>query len=139
METHGDAERISKMRVEPELTYQDYKDGVSDAFHLLGDRDFETAEDITNYMTDEDDDLLVPNSTSLAIWIISIGEYEVRHDLLEQRVLEQLSYHIPRFQMGKYVEDLTAEELEQVKEDIDYILSRVELIKVRTLEDDPEE
>lgn len=126
------------MRIEPELTYQDYKDGVVDAFHLLGDKGWDTAEKITNYMTDEDNELLLPNSTSLALWIISIGEYEVKHNLLEDRVLEQLSYHIPRFKMGKYVEDLTSEEYKQVSEDVEYILSKVKLIKVN-LDDDLEE
>lgn len=126
------------MRVDPELTYQDYKDGVEDAFSILGHKGHETADTITNWLADEDDDLLIPNSTSLAIWIISIGEYEVRHNILEDRVLEQLSYHIPRFQMGKYVDDLSEEEYEQVKADIDYILSKVELIKLENLEDDEE-
>ena len=127
------------MRVDPELTYQDYKDGVKDAFRLMDYKGHETADTITDWMADDDDDLLIPNSTSLAIWIISIGEYEVRHNILEDRVLEQLSYHIPRFQMGKYVDDLSEEEYKQVKEDVDYILSKVNLIKVRTLEDDKEE
>lgn len=126
------------MRVDPELTYQDYKDGVEDAFGLLGFKGCETADRITDWLADEDDDLLIPNSTSLAIWIISIGEYEVRHNILEDRVLEQLSYHIPRLQMGKYVDDLSEEEYEQVKADIDYILSKVELIKLENLEDDEE-
>ncbi len=122
------------MRIEPELTYQDYKDGVIGAFNILGDKNYERAEDITNYMADEDDELLV--GTSLAIWIISIGEYEVRHNLLEDRVLQQLSYHIPRFEMGKYTEDLTAEEYEQVKKDVEYIKSKVKLYKLKSYEDD---
>lgn len=126
------------MRVDPELTYQDYKDGVEDAFSILGYKGHETADTITNWLADEDDDLLIPNSTSLAIWIISIGEYEIRHNILEDRVLEQLSYHIPRFQMGKYVDDLSEEEYEQIKADIDYILSKVELIRLENLEDDEE-
>ena len=126
------------MRVDPEYIYSEYKDRVKDAFSLMECKGYETADTITNWMADEDDELLIPNSTSLAIWIISIGEYEVRHDILEDRVLEQLSYHIPRFQMGKYVDDLSEEEYKQVKEDVDYILSKVKLIKVRTLEDDEE-
>lgn len=127
------------MRVDPEYVYKEYKETVIGAFGSLGDEHYETADKITDWMADEDDELLVLNSTSLALWIISIGEYEVRHDILEHRVLEQLSYHIPRFQMGKYVDDLTKEEYEQVKADVDYILSKVQLIKVKTLEDDEEE
>ena len=37
-------------------------------------------------MTDEDNELLI--GTSEALWIISIGAYEVEHDILEERVLE---------------------------------------------------
>ena len=40
------------MRVDPELTYQDYKDGVEDAFHLLGNKNYMTPNKITDYMTD---------------------------------------------------------------------------------------
>ena len=73
------------MRVDPELTYQDYKDGVEDAFHLLERKICKTVGEVTDYMTDEDDDLLIKDSTSLAIWIITIGEYEIRHNILEKK------------------------------------------------------
>lgn len=126
------------MRIDPEYVYSEYKDRVEGAFNILGTEGYKTPDKITDWMADDDDDLLISNSTSLAIWIISIGEYEVRHNILEDRVLEQLSYHIPRFQMGKYVDDLSEEEYEQVKADIDYILSKVELIKLENLEDDEE-
>ena len=36
-------------------------------------------------LADEDDDLLIEDSTSLAIWIITIGEYEIRHNILEKK------------------------------------------------------
>jgi hypothetical protein len=115
------------MRVEPELTYQDYKDGVITAFHLLGQETLETPRDITDYMADEDDDLLIINSTSLALWMISIGEYEVRHNILENRVREMLGFHIPRFLDGRYTKDLTKEEYKQVKADVEYVLSQTEI------------
>jgi hypothetical protein len=127
------------MRVEPELTYQDYKDGVITAFHLLGQETLETPRDITDYMAEEDDDLLIRNSTSLALWMISIGEYEVRHNILENRVCEMLGFHIPRFLDGRYTEDLTEEEYEQVKADVEYILSETEIEYWDNIEDmDPE-
>ena len=47
------------MRVDPELTYQDYKDWVEDAFRPLGKKGWENAEIVTDYMTDEDNDLLL--------------------------------------------------------------------------------
>ncbi|MFR7511219.1 MAG: hypothetical protein ACLUUN_02895, partial [Muribaculaceae bacterium] len=98
------------MRVDPELVYNDYKDRVIGAFNLFGKKGLEKAENITNYMADEDDDLLIEDSTSLAIWIITIGEYEIRHNILEKRVHDQLCYHIPRFLDGVFDEDLTEEE-----------------------------
>lgn len=124
------------MRVDPELTYQDYKDGVIDCFSLLGDKGCETAEKITNWMADEDDDLLVKDSTSLAIWIVTIGEYEIRHNILEKRVHDQLCYHIPRFLDGVFDDDLTEEEHKQMQEDVDYILSKVEMYNVVDSEDE---
>ena len=124
------------MRVDPELTYQDYKDGVEDAFHLLERKICKTVGEVTDYMTDEDDDLLIKDSTSLAIWIVTIGEYEVRHDILEKRVHNELCYHIPRFLDGVYDDDLSEEERKQMQADVDYILSKVELYKVVPIEED---
>lgn len=118
------------MRVDPELTYQDYKDGLIDAFHLLERKICKTVGDVTDYMTDEDDDLLIKDSTSLAIWIITIGEYEIRHNILEKRVHNQLCYHIPRFLDGVFDDDLSEEEHKQMQADVDYILSKIELYEV---------
>lgn len=119
------------MRIEPELTYKDYEDRVIGAFHLLGDPGCEKAENITNYMTDEDDELLIDGSTDLAIWIITIAVYEVTHDILEDRVLEQLSYHIQMYEKkGAYKADLSEEEIEMMERDIDIIKSKVEFIPV---------
>lgn len=120
------------MRAYDDLTYEEYKEGVVGAFCILGDKGYETAEDITNYMTDEDNELLI--GTSLALWIISIGAYEIEHNLLEDRVLEQLSYHILRYEMGKY-QDITDDERGLLEEDIKFIKSKVQLIPVRSYED----
>ena len=89
-------------------------------------------------MTEEDDDLLIKDSTSLAIWIVTIGEYEVRHDILEKRVHNELCYHIPRFLDGVYDDDLSEEEHKQMQADVDYILSKIELYEVVPIEDDEE-
>ena len=121
------------MRVDPELTYQDYRDRVEDAFRLLENNICKSVDDVTNYMTDEDNDLLVKDSTSLAIWIITIGEYEIRHNILEERVHDQLCYHIPRFLDGIFDDDLTKEEHKQMQKDVDYILSKVEMYKIQTM------
>ena len=124
------------MRVDPELTYQDYRDRVEDAFRLLENNICKSVDDVTNYMTDEDNDLLVKDSTSLAIWIITIGEYEIRHNILEKRVHDQLCYHIPRFLDGVFDDDLTEEEHKQMQADVDYILSKVEMYNVVDSEDE---
>ena len=124
------------MRVDPELTYQDYRDRVEDAFRLLENNICKSVDDVTNYMTDEDNDLLVKDSTSLAIWIITIGEYEIRHNILEKRVHDQLCYHIPRFLDGVFDDDLTEEEPKQMQADVDYILSKVEMYNVVDSEDE---
>ena len=91
-----------------------------------------TVRQVTDRMTDEDNELLI--GTSEALWIISIGAYEVEHDILEERVLEQLSYHIPRYEMGKY-NDTTPEERELLEKDIALIRSKVELWKLKSYED----
>ena len=124
------------MRVDPELTYQDYRDRVEDAFRLLENNICKSVDDVTNYMTDEDNDLLVKDSTSLSIWIITIGEYEIRHNILEKRVHDQLCYHIPRFLDGVFDDDLTEEEHKQMQADVDYILSKVEMYNVVDSEDE---
>ena len=135
----GKKRKVSRfMRVEPELIYQDYKDRVEDAFRLLENNTCKSVDDVTNYMADEDDDLLVADSTSLAIWIITIGEYEIRHNILEKRVHDQLCYHIPRFLNGEFDDDLTEEEYKQMQEDVDYILSKVEMYDVVDSDDDEE-
>lgn len=135
----GKKRKVSRfMRVEPELIYQDYKDRVEDAFRLLENNTCKSVDDVTNYMADEDDDLLVADSTSLAIWIITIGEYEIRHNILEKRVHDQLCYHIPRFLNGVFDDDLTEEEYKQKQEDVDYILSKVEMYDVVDSDDDEE-
>ena len=56
------------------------------------------------------------------------------YDILEERVLEQLSYHIPRYEMGKY-NDTTPEERELLEKDIALIRSKVELWKLKSYED----
>ena len=119
------------MRAEDDLTYQEYKEGVEDAMRYIKNHGW-TPRQVTDRMTDEDNELLI--GTSEALWIISIGAYEVEHDILEERVLEQLSYHIPRYEMGKY-NDTTPEEREFLEKDIALIRSKVELWKLKSYED----
>ena len=117
-----------RTRAKDDLTYQEYKDNVLD-YMMHYERLGWEARQVTDWMTEEDNDLLV--GTSEALWIISIGAYEVEHGILEERVLEQLSYHIPRYEMGKY-NDITPEERELLEKDIAFIRSKVELWKLKS-------
>ena len=119
------------MRARDDLTYQEYKESTEDYMRFIKHSGW-TVRQVTDCMTEEDNDLLI--GTSEALWIISIGAYEVEHDILEERVLEQLSYHIPRYEMGKY-SDITPEEKEILEKDIAYIKSKVELWKLKSYED----
>lgn len=123
------------MRYDDGLLYREYKEGVHDCMNCRNNPGW-SVKMVTDRMTEEDNDML--RGTSLALWIISIGEYEVRHNILEDRVLEQLSYHIPRFHAGRYTADLSEEEYQQVKEDVEFIESRVTLYKLKSYEDDEE-
>ena len=64
------------MRAEDDLTYQEYKDRVHDAMNLIEICGW-TPRQVTDWMTEEDNELLI--GTSEALWIISIGAYEVEH------------------------------------------------------------
>ena len=67
------------MRAEDDLTYQEYKENVEDAMRYIKNHGW-TPRQVTDRMTDEDNELLI--GTSEALWIISIGAYEVEHDIL---------------------------------------------------------
>ncbi len=125
------------MRAWEDLTYQEFKEGVSDAMRRHW-QDGWPVEQVVDNMVEEDSEADQFVGTSTALWIISLGAYEVEHAILEDRVLIELSYHIPRFHMGKYTDDLTEEEYEQVAEDVKFIESKVELYKLESYEDDEE-
>ena len=128
MAKDGKMSRLDRKIAEIE---QEYKEDVEDAMRFMEHSGW-TVRQVTDRMTDEDNELLI--GTSEALWIISIGAYEVEHDILEERVLEQLSYHIPRYEMGKY-NDTTPEERELLEKDIALIRSKVELWKLKSYED----
>ena len=72
------------MRAEDDLTYQEYKDGVHDAMNLMEYLGW-TPRQVTDWMTEEDNELLI--GTSEALWIISIGAYEVEHEIDRKSVV----------------------------------------------------
>lgn len=126
------------MRRIDDCTYQEYKDGVVGTF-LLWKNEPErwTPKMVTDYLSEEEQYAKYPLvDTSIFLWIISVGEYEVRHNILEERIRKHLCYHIYRYEnMGRYKSDLTEEEIEQVEKDIAYIKSKVELPKLVSYED----
>lgn len=127
------------MRRIDDMTYQEYKEGVLNDFGLWErEPDVWTPEHCTNKMLDDEaeyaDHPIV--GTSVFLWFISLGEYEVRNNILEERVLLHLAYHIFRYEnMGRYKSDLTLEEIKDVEKDIAYIKSKVELPELKTYED----
>ena len=80
-----------------------------------------------------DDEL---NSTSGMLFVIAIAEYEIRHDILEDRVRNAASYHIYRYEnMGRYKDELLPEEIVELEKDIAFIKSKVELPEIVSYED----
>lgn len=128
------------MRTIDDCTYQEYKDSVFDAFMLWEDKPMIwTPAHVVNYLLDEelensDTEPLVDASEFL--FFLSIGEYEVRHDILEERIANGLGYHIYRYEnMGRYKADLTTEEIAEVEKDIAYIKDKIELPEMNSYAD----
>ena len=122
------------MRVKDDCTYAEYKDNALGAFHLF-EHDNWSAEHVTNYLAEDDwyGDGLVGNSAFL--WYISIATRELELDCLEERVLAQISYHIPLYDKGDY-HDLNPEEKKLGDKDVKFIKSNVRLIPVDQLKEE---
>lgn len=122
------------MRVKDDCTYAEYKDNALGAFHLF-EHDNWPAEHVTNYLTEDDwygDGLI---GTSAFMWYLSIAAREIELECLEDRVLAQVSYHIPLYDKGDY-HDLEPAEKEMVDKDVEFIKSRVTLIPVDKLKEE---
>lgn len=126
------------MKTIDDCTYQEYKDDVKTIFgRWKKSPDIWTPKMVTDCLSEEEQYAEYPLvGTSIFLWVISVGEYEVRHNILEERIRKHLCYHIYRYEnMGRYKSDLTEEEIEQVERDIAYIKSKVELPKLVSYED----
>lgn len=128
------------MRTINDCTYQEYKEGVLNDFGLWKrEPDVWTPEMCTNRMLHDeleysDTEPLVGASEFL--FFLSIGEYEVRNGILEERIANGLGYHIYRYEnMGRYKAALAPEEIEEVEKDIAYIKSKIELPEMNSYED----
>lgn len=121
------------MRIKDDCSYSEYKDNAIGAFHLY-EQDNWPAEHVTNYLAEDDwygDGLI---DTSAFLWYLSIATREIELDCMEERVLCQISVHIPLYEGGKY-QDLSEEEKELVDKDVAYIKSKISLIPADQLEE----
>ena len=116
-----------------EYTYTDVKDNVIHGMQLMKSSSWKL-EMVTDYLTDDDEYYL--DGVFMALTMIAIGEYEVKHNMLEERVSDQLCHFIPEFQNGAYDDELFPEEYEQLKKDVDYILTKLTLYEVHKVTDD---
>lgn len=128
------------MRTVNDCTYEEYKEGVITAFNLWkNDPEYWYPEHVTNYMLDEeyensDETPLVGASEFL--FFLSIGEFEIRNGILEERIANGLGFHIYRYEnMGRYKSDLTDDEIAEVEKDIAYIKSKIRLPELYSYED----
>ena len=119
------------------VVYKDYKKKVEDAFRLLKDGELLSAYDVSEWLYDQIEEYGDGFSNlSAMFFIISVAEYEIRHNLLEDRIRNGASYHIYRYEkMGRYKPDLSEEEIEQVEKDMAYIKSKVKLPELNSYED----
>ena len=129
------------MRSRNDSNYSEYKEDVKETFGLIVSQpDVWNPEYVTNFMLDEKYDGLgydgpLPDTCEF-LFFLSIGEYELRNDILETRIANGLGYHIYRYEnMGRYKVDLTKDEIEEVERDIAYIKSKIILPKLHSYED----
>lgn len=119
------------MRIKDDLTYREYKEEMLGVFCQYEDFGA-TPEQVTNFLTHEDWTDEMEDTTSAFLWYISIAVRELELDILEDRVLAQISFHIPLYDQGEY-HDLEADEKELVDQDVAYIKAKVALIPVDQL------
>ena len=132
--------KSSKIKARPQsdfIVYEDYKMIVEDGFHLLKEGKLNSACDVSEWLYDQVEEYGDGISNlSAMFFILSIAEYEVRHNILEDRIRNGAAYHIYRYEnMGRYKKDLSEEEIEQVEKDIAFIKSKVELPELVSYED----
>ena len=114
------------MRAKNDQEYHGWKESASDGFGLLK-RGWKP-EEVVEFLFEEEAGEGRLAGTSVMLFILSIAEYEVRHNILEERILYAAAYHIYRYEnMGRYRDDLEEEEIEELNKDIAYIKSKIEL------------
>lgn len=116
------------MRAEDDVTYKEYKEGLLDWFELLGEEGWETPQKVSKGMFGDDDEVGLIVGTSKLLWFLSVCEYEIRNDILEDWILVNTAYHIHKYEENDdYKNDLELEEIKEIEEDIAYVRKNVEL------------
>lgn len=114
------------MRSWDDLTYHDYKDTVHDAMILYLDH-YSSVEETTNRMMGDLEETF-EYKTSTFLWLVAVGECQVRHGVLEERILQQLIKCIPQYEQG-YYRYIEKEEREELEQDIAYLKENVKELK----------
>lgn len=129
------------MRLKNDSTYKEYKEDVQESFGLLETHpDAWTPEYVTNYILENmyeelENDEPLPDTCEF-LFFLSVGAYEIKHDILEERVANGLGYHVYRYEnMNRYKAELKEEEIVEVEKDIAYIKSKIKLPKLYSYED----
>lgn len=122
-----------KLRIKDDLTYNEYKEEMTSAFGQY-EKYGATPEQVTNFLTHEDWNDEMYNTTSAFLWYVAMAVREIELGILEERVRAQISYHIPLYDQGKY-HDLDLDEKELLGKDIAYIKTKVNLIPVDQLKE----
>lgn len=123
------------MRINDDFLYGEWKERIEDAFHMF-EWDSFSPEECVGYIVDEaneNGDGIYGTSTFLFILAVTTRELEL--DVLEEQILYNAAYHIYRYEnMGKYKDDLTQEEIEDIERDIAFVKSKVELPELESYE-----
>lgn len=124
-----------KMRPQNDLTYHDRKEDAEGGFHLM-ERGLSPS-DVSEWLYGQQDEYGDGFTDTIAmLFIISIAEYEVRNNILEERIRNGAAYHIYRYEnMGRYKADLSDIEIRELETDIAFIKSKVELPELESYDD----
>lgn len=115
------------MRTKNDFSYSDYKEDISDRMLYLKDPDFEPW-NISSWAISECDMTIGPLlETSEALLYMAIGEYEIKHDILEERIREKLMILVPKFESGYFDKDLYKKEKEMLMSDCKFIRQSIEI------------
>ena len=116
--------------------YQDFHD---DIYQCMSMDIFGTPYNVQNasdYVVEEQLDWFC-EGTTLFIIMILMARWEIEHDLLEDRVANEVRYYVPQFLRGDFDHEIFPEEREQVEADVRFV--EAELIRRGIPFGDPDE